>query len=110
LGGDFTVKVGREDILKPTFGDDSLHEIGNDKGVRVVNFVISKSLIAKSTTFPHCNIHKFMWTSPLVKAHNQVDHILLGRRPHSSELDVRSLRRADCDTYHHLVVTNLGRG
>jgi exonuclease III len=43
--GDFNAKVGREDILKPTIGNDSLHEISNDHGVRVVNFGSSKNLI-----------------------------------------------------------------
>ena len=37
--GDFNAKVGRENIFKPTIGNDSLHEVSNDNGVRVVNFV-----------------------------------------------------------------------
>jgi hypothetical protein len=32
--GDFNAKVGREDII----GNENLHEVNNDKGVRVVNF------------------------------------------------------------------------
>jgi hypothetical protein len=36
--GDFNAKVGREDIFKPITGNESLHEISNDNGVRVVNF------------------------------------------------------------------------
>jgi hypothetical protein len=36
LLGDFNAKVGREDIFKPTIGNESLHEISNDNGVRVV--------------------------------------------------------------------------
>jgi hypothetical protein len=36
--GDFSVKVGREDIFKPTVGNESLHKISNGNGVRVVNF------------------------------------------------------------------------
>jgi hypothetical protein len=36
LLGDFSDKVGREDIFKPTIGNESLHEISNDNGVRVV--------------------------------------------------------------------------
>jgi hypothetical protein len=38
LLGDFNAKVGREDIFKPTIGNESLHEISNDNGVGIVNF------------------------------------------------------------------------
>jgi hypothetical protein len=38
LLGDFNAKVGREDISKSTTGNESLHEINNDNGARVVNF------------------------------------------------------------------------
>jgi exonuclease III len=41
LLGDFNAKVGREDIFKPTIGNESLHAISNANGVRVVNFVTS---------------------------------------------------------------------
>jgi hypothetical protein len=64
LLGDFNAKVGREDIFKPTIGIESVHEIGNDNGVRVVNLPTSKNLRVKSTMFPHRNIHKYTWTSP----------------------------------------------
>jgi hypothetical protein len=40
---------------------------------RVVNFATSKNLTVKSTMFPHRNIHKFTWTSPDGKTHNQID-------------------------------------
>jgi hypothetical protein len=53
LLGDFNAKVGREDIFKPTMGNESSHEISNDNGVRVVNFATSKYLVVKSTMFPH---------------------------------------------------------
>jgi hypothetical protein len=43
LLGDFNAKVRREDIFKLTIGNESLQEISNDNGVRVVNFAASKN-------------------------------------------------------------------
>jgi endonuclease/exonuclease/phosphatase family metal-dependent hydrolase len=107
LLGDFNAKVGREDIFKPTIGNESLHKISNDTGVRLVNFATSKTPRVKSTMFPHRNIHKHTWTSPDGKTHNQIDHILVDRQRHSNVPDVRSLRAADCDSDHYLVVAKV---
>jgi hypothetical protein len=49
LSGDFNSKLGREDMFKQIIGHESLHEISNDNGGRVVNFVTSENLIVKST-------------------------------------------------------------
>jgi hypothetical protein len=76
LLGDFNAKGGREDIFKSTTWNESLHKI-NDNGVRVVNFTTSKNLTVKSTMFPYYHIHKFTWTCPDGKKHNQIDHILI---------------------------------
>ena len=57
LLGDFNEKVGRENIFKPTIGNESLHQDNNDNGVRTVNFATSKNLVVKSTMFPQRNIH-----------------------------------------------------
>jgi hypothetical protein len=94
---DFNVKVGRKDIFKPTIGHESLHVISNDNGVGVVIFATSENLTVKSTIFPHHNINKFTWTSLDGKTHNQIDYIFIDRKRHSSILDVRSFRAADCD-------------
>jgi hypothetical protein len=67
---DFNVTVGREDILKPTTGNESLQEISNDNGVRVVNLATSKNLTVKSIMFPHCNIHKYTLMCPAAETHN----------------------------------------
>jgi len=106
LGG-FNAKVGRENIFKPTIGQESLHQDSNDNGVRLVNFATSKNLVVKSTLFPHRNIHKYTWTSPNGKTHNQIDHVLIDRRWHLSVLDVRSFRGADCDKDHYLVIVKV---
>jgi hypothetical protein len=107
LLGDFNAKVGRKNSFKPTIGNESSHEISNDNGVRVVNFTTSKNLVVKSTMFPHRSIHKYNWTSPDGQTHNQIDHVLTDRRRHSSILDVRSFRGADCDSDHYLVVAKV---
>jgi hypothetical protein len=74
----FNEKLGREDILKLTIGNDRLHQNGNDNGVRLVNFATSRNLLVKSTTFPHRNLHKHTWNSPSGNTHNQLQHILIG--------------------------------
>jgi hypothetical protein len=68
---------------------------------------ISKNLRIKSRMFQHCNINNYTCTSPDGKAHNKADHTVINRRRHSGILDVQSLRTADCDTDHSLVVTKV---
>jgi hypothetical protein len=60
---DFNAKLGKEDIFKPTFGNESSHKISNDNGLRVVNFATSENLAVKSTMFCHTDVHKYTWTS-----------------------------------------------
>jgi hypothetical protein len=106
LLGDFSAKVGREDIFKPTVGNESLHKISNSNGIRVAYFITSNNLTVKSVMFPR-NIHKFIWTSRDEKTHNEIDHILIDRRRHLSVLDVRLFRASDCGTDHYLVVAKV---
>ena len=42
LLGEFYAKVERENIFQPNIGQESLHQDGNDNGVRLVIFVISE--------------------------------------------------------------------
>jgi hypothetical protein len=90
LKGDLNAKVGREQIFKPTTGNESSLEISNGNGVRAASFATSKNLVVNSTTFPQRYIHEHTRTSPEGKAHRQPDHVLRDRRRHSSTLDVRS--------------------
>jgi hypothetical protein len=71
---DFNAKIDRENVFKPTIGNESLHKIINDNGVRVINFATSKNLTVKSTMFSHGNINKFTRTSPDRKTHNHINH------------------------------------
>jgi hypothetical protein len=57
--------------------------------------------------FPHCRIHKYAWTSPDGQKQTQIVHVLIDTRRHSSVLDVRSFRGADCDTDHCLIVAKI---
>jgi len=91
LLGDFNAILGREDVFKPMFGNDSLQQDIDDNGVRIVNFATSENLV-KSTMFPHRNLHKYTWTSSDGKTHEQIDHTLIDSRWHSGILDVRSFR------------------
>jgi hypothetical protein len=67
LLGYFNAKVGREDIFKLTIGNESLHEISNDKGVRVVISATSKNLTSKvrcSHFVTIKNLHVFQMENP----------------------------------------------
>jgi hypothetical protein len=57
--------------------------------------------------FPHCNIHKYTWTPPVGKTHNQIEHSQIEKQRHLSVLDVPSFRAADCDSDHYLVVAKV---
>jgi hypothetical protein len=48
---DFNANFGIEGILKPTNGNERLHQDSNDNGVRIANIATSKNLV-KSTMFP----------------------------------------------------------
>jgi len=58
--------------------------------------------------FPHHGIRNYTWTFPDGKTNNQIDHILIDRRWHSSILDVQSFRGTDCDIDYYLMVAKFG--
>jgi hypothetical protein len=53
---DFNAKVWWEDIFTPAIGNEGLHEINNDKGVRVVNLHLKIS----HSKVQHSNIITFL--------------------------------------------------
>ena len=42
LSGDFSTKVETQNIIKPTNGNESLHQDSNDNGVKILNSVTPK--------------------------------------------------------------------
>jgi hypothetical protein len=81
LGG-FNAKMGRQ-YFKPKIVNESLHQDSNDNVVRIENLATSKSLVLKSTMFPHRDMHKKTWTCPDGKNQNQIDQTWRERRRHS---------------------------
>jgi hypothetical protein len=108
LLGEFNAKVGREHTFKPTIGNESLQQVSNDNGVRLVTFATSKNLVIRKTMFSHRHIHKYTWNSADGQTHNQIDNVLIDGRWHSSILDVQRFGGADCDTDHYQVVAKDG--
>ncbi|KAL4107723.1 hypothetical protein QTP88_018019 [Uroleucon formosanum] len=100
---DLNAKVGKELIFKPTIGHHILHEVTNNNGLNLIDFATGKSLVFKSTMFPHKKIHKGTWKSPDGNHTNQIDHVLVNGRLKNSITDVKTMRGADCDSDYYLV-------
>jgi hypothetical protein len=45
LLADLNAEVAREDIIKPTIGNERLHEISNGNGIKLVNFATTSQKI-----------------------------------------------------------------
>jgi len=79
--------LGRQDIFKPTVGNESLHQDSNNNGAKIVNFATSKNLFVKSMMFSHRNLNKYTWTSPDRKTRKPNVHRMADRRWYSSVLE-----------------------
>jgi hypothetical protein len=70
LLGNLNAKVGREDIFKQTVGNESLHKISNDNGVRLVNSVVI-------TVRYHCyQLHTTFYRTSISRLSSYVDEII----------------------------------
>lgn len=105
--GDANAKVGKESIWRSITGKESLHDVSNDNGIRLLSFANSHNLFVASTSFPRKDIHKQTWKSPDERTINQIDHVLIDGRHKSSVMDVKSLRGAECGTDHFLVLAKI---
>jgi len=69
--------VGRENILKPTVENESLHQDSNDNGVRIVNMATSKIWLLRS---PCSHTETFISTPvPLLWEDSQPEGSHIGR-------------------------------
>jgi hypothetical protein len=78
LLGNFSVKVGIEDIFKSAIGNEGWHKLSKDNEVRVVNFITSK--ILSKVQCSHILI--------FLETRRQIDYILINTRRNSSVLAV----------------------
>jgi hypothetical protein len=66
---------GKREYFQTDNLNESLHQVSNANRVRTINLATSKTIVVKSTMFPHRNIHKYSWTSVDGKTQKQIDHI-----------------------------------
>jgi endonuclease/exonuclease/phosphatase family metal-dependent hydrolase len=97
LLGDFNAKIGKEECFKTTTESNSLHQISNNNGCRLIELATGKGLKIKSTSFPHKEIYKGTWRSPYGRYINQIDHVLVIARFSNSVLDVRTFHGQNVD-------------
>ena len=89
IQGDFNAKVGKEDIYKPTIGNERLQNETKNNRIKIIEFAISKGFNVRSTTFPRKNIHKETWYSADGRTVNQINHTLISNRFKSAITDIR---------------------
>ncbi|XP_065582594.1 uncharacterized protein LOC136041763 [Artemia franciscana] len=107
VAGDFNAKVGNDKSYCPeVLGSKGLGEI-NENGTLLVDFALTNDLIIRGTIFAHKTIHKYSWSSPDGRTHNQIDHLLINRKWKSSLQDVRAFRAADVASDHALMIARI---
>lgn len=62
--GDFNANIENENIYKPTIEFESLYEITNNNGNKLITFATARNTIISNTYFLHKNIHKQTWIFP----------------------------------------------
>ncbi|XP_014473798.1 PREDICTED: craniofacial development protein 2-like [Dinoponera quadriceps] len=78
--GDYNAQIGKEKEFRKIVRRNSLHDVSNDNGKRMIDFAESGNLIVSSTQFARKDIHKQTWRSPDGKTTIQIDHILIDKR------------------------------
>lgn len=104
--GDLNAQIGRDSSLRIAIGQESLHMMSYDNGLRAINFAVLKDLVISSKFFPRKDVYKQTWISPNITTKSQIYLIIINRRHKSYTSNVRSYREADGDTDHYLVVVD----
>ena len=101
IRGDFNAKGGKEDICKPTIGNEGLRNETDNNGIKMIQFTISKvfNVIVQ-------NFHIKISTKRHARRANQLDHVLISSRCRSAITDIRALRGPDIGSDHSLVKIN----
>lgn len=105
--GDVNAKIGKEVIWQKIAGKESLHDVFNDNGLRLLHLAVAGNLEIVGTMFPRKNIHKETWNSPNGMTKNQIDHVLIDTRHRKNITNVRSIREAECGSAHKLVLVEI---
>ncbi|VDP69627.1 unnamed protein product [Schistosoma mattheei] len=104
---DLDVRVGMDNNgYEEIMGRHGLGE-RNENGERFTNLCAFNKLVIGGTIFPHKRIHKTTWTSPDHTTQNQIDHICINKPFRRTMGDVRTKRRADIASDHHLMVAKM---
>lgn len=105
--GDANAHVGKERIWHNVAGKESLHDVTNDNGTRLLNLAIGRNMKVVSTYFPRKNIHKETWNHPNGFSKSQIDHVLIDNRHKKNISNVRSIRKAEIGSDHNLVLIKI---
>jgi endonuclease/exonuclease/phosphatase family metal-dependent hydrolase len=100
---DFNAKVDREQWFRPVIGNESLHNISNNNGERLISFATTRGMTISSTQFQHKNIHKHTWISTGSSVKNQIDHMMIDSRRKRRVIDVKKCRGISGVSDHFLV-------
>ena len=77
----------------------------NEAGQRRIEFCQENALVMANTLFQQHKRRLYTWTSPDGQHRNQIDSILCSQRWRSSIQSAKTRPRADCGSYHELLIT-----
>lgn len=103
--GDLNCRVGKKE------GDKVIGKYGeetkNDNGNRLIELCKEYKLMVANTFFAHKDIHKYTWIQPTRKLRSIIDLVIVKQERNIVVRDVRTYRKPECGSDHHLVMTKL---